>query len=173
MQGEKWDTMAIFGQSQPHEGNYSMQDTLEQRCALIDELLTDMFNSVLRIEERVLENRLTRGLTITEVHAIVAIGYRESNPMGVVATRLGVTLATLTTTAARLEEKGYVVRTRDERDRRKVLISLTTRGREVYRAHGLFHKHMVKSALAGLTDQEQEILARSLSQVKGFFDEQA
>ena len=109
-----------------------MQDALEQRYALIDELLTGTFNSVLRIEERVLENKLTRGLTITEIHAIVAVGYRESNPMNVVAARLGVTLATLTTTAARLEEKGYVVRTRDESDRRKVLISLTTRGRRCF-----------------------------------------
>ena len=150
-----------------------MQDALEQRYALIDELLTGTFNSVLRIEERVLENKLTRGLTITEIHAIVAVGYRESNPMNVVAARLGVTLATLTTTAARLEEKGYVVRTRDESDRRKVLISLTTRGREVCRAHGLFHKHMVQSALSGLSEEEQEVLARSLAQVKGFFDEQA
>ncbi len=150
-----------------------MQDALEQRYALIDELLTGTFNSVLRIEERVLENKLTRGLTITEIHAIVAVGYRESNPMNVVAARLGVTLATLTTTAARLEEKGYVVRTRDESDRRKVLISLTTRGREVFRAHGLFHKHMVQSALSGLSEEEQEVLARSLAQVKGFFDEQA
>ena len=120
-----------------------MQDALEQRYALIDELLTGTFNSVLRIEERVLENKLTRGLTITEIHAIVAVGYRESNPMNVVAARLGVTLATLTTTAARLEEKGYVVRTRDERDRRKAPHQLdhawargVSRPRLVPQAHG-------------------------------------
>ena len=40
----------------------------------IDDLLSGTFNSILRIEERSLDNRLTEGLTITEVHTIVAIG---------------------------------------------------------------------------------------------------
>ena len=74
---------------------------------------------------------------------------------------------------ALIEERGYGVRTRDQRDRRMGLISLPPRGRVGLRAHGLFHKHMVQSALSGLSEEEQKVLARSLAQVKGFFDEQA
>ena len=55
----------------------------------IDGLLSDTFNSTLRIEERSLDNRLTHGLTITEVHTIVAVGLHEQTPMNVVAERLG------------------------------------------------------------------------------------
>ncbi len=149
-----------------------MDEKMARRYAQIDELLSGTFNSILRIEEKSLENRLTRGLTITEIHTIVAVGYREHNPMGIIAARLGVTLATLTTSVQRLEEKGFVKRERDERDRRKVLISLTTRGREVYRAHEMFHKRMIEGALAGLSDDEQEVLARSLVKVQAYFDEQ-
>ena len=99
-------------------------DAAAQRRADIDGLLSDTFNSILRIEERSLDNRLTHGLTITEVHTIVAIGLHERNPMNVVAARLGVTLATLTTAVNKLVRKGFVERIRAEDDRRKVLVSL-------------------------------------------------
>ena len=54
----------------------------------------DTFNSILRIEERSLKNRLTDGFSIAELHTIVAVGLHEVNSMKVVASRLDVTMAT-------------------------------------------------------------------------------
>ncbi len=139
--------------------------------SLINDLLTDTFNSILRIEERSLDNRLTQGLTITEVHTIVAVGLYESNPMNVVAARLCVTTATLTTAVHKLEERGFILRKRDEQDRRRVLLRLTKKGRLVYRAHSLFHKQMIDEALGELSHEEAEILCLALARVKAFFDE--
>ena len=144
-----------------------------RRRAELDELLSSTFNSVLRTEEKSLQNKLTEGLTITEIHTIVAVGLHEANPMNVVAGRLGVTLATLTTAVNKLVEKGFISRTRCEDDRRKVLISLTKRGKQVYRAHGLFHTKMSNEALAGLNEEEERVFAHALVRVKSFFDEQA
>lgn len=143
----------------------------EQREEL-DDLLTRTFNAVLRVEERALHNRLTEGLTMAEIHAVAAIGLYESNTMSEVAGRLSVTLATLTTTMNKLERKGLVKRERSQEDRRCVLVSLTRRGREVCRAHGLFHRYMIKEALTDLTPEEAVILTRSLSKIKAFFDSQ-
>ena len=78
-----------------------MADAARERREEIDDLLTSVFNSILRIEEKSLDNRFTEGLTITEIHTIDAVGYREANPMNVVASRLGVTLATFTITNQR------------------------------------------------------------------------
>ncbi|HIS40030.1 MAG TPA: MarR family transcriptional regulator [Candidatus Aphodovivens avistercoris] len=139
----------------------------------IDDLLSGTFNSILRIEERSLDNRLTSGLTITEVHTIVAVGLYERNPMNVVAARLSVTTATLTTAVGKLERKGFIERTRAADDRRKVLLSLTKKGRLVYRAHSLFHRQMVDEALEGLTDEEERVFTEALIKVKAFFDERA
>lgn len=108
-------------------------DASRRRREELDELLSGTFNSILRIEERSLDNRLTHGLTITEVHTIVAVGLHERNPMNVVAARLGVTLATLTTAVAKLVRKGFIERSRFEDDRRVVLVSLTKKGRQVLR----------------------------------------
>lgn len=144
--------------------------SVRARRETLDELLSGTFNAILRIEEKSLDNRLTHGLTITEVHTIVAVGLHESNPMNVVAARLNVTLATLTTAVGKLVEKGFIERTRAEDDRRKVLLSLTKKGRQVYRAHGLFHRQMINEALAELTDEEERVFADALVKVKRFFD---
>ena len=148
-------------------------DEARQRRIELDDLLSGTFNSILRVEEQSLQNRITDGLTITEVHTIVAVGYRESNPMNVVASRLDVTLATLNSAINKLAKKGYVKRERSSSDKRKMLISLTVEGRKVYRAHRLFHKEMVEEALSNLTEEEERILAKSLGKVKVFFDQAA
>ncbi len=152
--------------------NASDDETALQRRLQLDDLLSGTFNSILRIEERSLDNRLTHGLTITEVHTIVAVGLHECNPMNVVAARLNVTLATLTTAVAKLVEKGFIERTRSEDDRRKVLVSLTKKGRQVLRAHNLFHHQMIDEALAGLNREEEQVFAEALAKVKAFFDAQ-
>lgn len=137
---------------------------------VVNEMLTETFNSILRIEERSLNNRLTEGLSIAELHTIVAVGLHEVNPMKVVASRLDVTLATLTASMTKLERKGYVQRTRSEVDRRQVLVQLTSKGRKAYRAHDAFHKKMADSALECLTSEEEAVLYKALGKVKDFFD---
>lgn len=148
-------------------------DASRRRREELDELLSGTFNSILRIEERSLDNRLTHSLTITEVHTIVAVGLHERNPMNVVAARLGVTLATLTTAVAKLVRKGFIERSRFEDDRRVVLVSLTKKGRQVLRAHNLFHHQMIDEALADLTEEEERVLAEALAKVRAFFDARA
>lgn len=159
--------------AQPERVQQPLDGAALRRRDELDELLSNTFNSVLRTEEKSLQNKLTEGLTITEIHTIVAVGLHETNPMNVVATRLGVTLATLTTAVNKLVDKGFISRTRCEDDRRKVLVSLTKRGRQVYRAHGLFHKKMIDEALSALSEEEERVFARALAKVKAFFDEQA
>ena len=138
----------------------------------LNELLTSTFNSILRIEERAIDNRLTEGLSISELHTIEAIGLHEENPMSTVAARLEVTLATLNASVGKLVQKGYAQRRRCEGDRRRVLVALTAKGRKAYRAHQLFHKHMIEEALSGLNSEEERVFATALAKVKHYFDAQ-
>lgn len=139
----------------------------------VNDLLVETFNSILRVEEAALQSRLTEGLTISEIHTIHAIGLYDASPMSVIASRLDVTLASCTASVGKLVEKGYAERKRSEADRRQVLVTLTKSGRQAYRAHELFHKEMVDSALETLTPEEEEVFARGLLQVKEFFDNHA
>ncbi|HJF64870.1 MarR family transcriptional regulator [Slackia equolifaciens] len=138
----------------------------------VNDLLVETFNSILRVEQDVLNNRLTESLTIAEIHTIHAVGLHDSSPMNVVAARLGVTLATLTASINKLVSKGFVTRSRSQADRRQVLVSLTAPGRSAYRTHELFHKQLVDAALSVLSPEEEAVFARSLVKVKEFFEEQ-
>lgn len=142
-----------------------------QRRRHVNDLLVETFNSILRVEENVVRNRLTEGLTISEVHTIHAIGLHGSSPMNVIAARLDVTLATCTTAVGKLVAKGFAERSRSDTDRRQVLVSLTKEGRQAYRVHELFHKEMVDAAFADLTEEEEAVLVRALTKVKDFFEE--
>lgn len=139
----------------------------------VSSLFVDTFNSVLRIEEMALKNRLTSNLTISEIHTINAIGLDGASPMNVVAGRLGVTLATLNASVGKLVDKGFAARTKSEADRRQVLVSLTKEGRKAYRVHEAFHREMVDAALDGLTPEEEDAFARGLVKVKAFFESRA
>ena len=139
----------------------------------LDSIMTKTFNSVMSIEERVLESRLTAGLTIAEVHTIVAIGLHGMSPMKTVAARLGVSVPTVTNAVNRLVKKGHVERVRDDADRRLVLLRLTNSGRKACRAHDLFHKRMVVNAVEGLSRNEVDALVKALTQVKSFFESEA
>ncbi len=136
----------------------------------INELLTSTFNSITRIEERSIKNRLTKDLSIAEIHTLEAIGMYDQKPMKDVARQLGVTLATVNAAVNKLERKGYVTRQRGEQDRRQMLVSLETSGRKALRTHDLFHKKMIDSALAGLTHEESRAFARAVANIKQFFD---
>ena len=142
----------------------------KQEKVFVNQLLTSLFDSITRIEEASLNNRLTQDLTIAELHTIAAIGLYESVPMKTIAHRLGVTLATVTVAVNKLAAKGHVSRERCSTDRRQVLVSLTTAGRKAWRAHDAFHRKMTEGALAGLSSDEAHVLVKALGRVKDFFE---
>ena len=100
-----------------------------------------------------------------------AIGIDEPRNMSFVAKKLSVTVGTLTIAVNNLVKKGYVNRTRSEKDRRVVLISLTEKGRRAYEHHRLFHDKMIKATIANMSEQEEEVLAQALTNLIGFFEQ--
>lgn len=141
-----------------------------QEKALLNELMTTTFNSVTRIEEKSLNNRLLQGLTIAEIHTLAAVGMHATVPMKTICSKLGVTMATVNASVSRLERKGYLTRARGEEDRRQMLVTLTTNGRKALRVHDAFHRKMVDRALEGLSRDEEAALVKALVNVKAFFD---
>ena len=67
-------------------------------------------------------------------------------------------------------KKGYVERKRTEEDRRVVLVSLTSKGENVYREHQVFHEEMITSMLGNFSEEEY-ILAIALEKLNSFFEE--
>ena len=137
---------------------------------VINELLVDVFNHILSIEADVLKQRGVR-ISMTEVHVLEAIKNSQVPTMGSVAQKLRVTLGTLTTSINVLVRKNYVVRYRDESDRRKVYLKLSDSALEVLKVHDEFHNEMVSSLFKDLELEKDEVLMKSLENISQYFKE--
>ena len=100
---------------------------------LLNKLLVQLFNDILHIEENSLKNIDLMDLSMTEIHTIEAVGIKDAKTMGEIAHDLRITVGTLSAAITKLIKKGYVERKRTEEDRRVVLVSLTSKGENVYR----------------------------------------
>lgn len=136
---------------------------------IVNELLVDIFNDILKVEHRAIESFAGNALTMSEMHILEAIGKNPEQPMSDIARRLRVTLPTLTVSVQRLEEKGFITRSRAGADRRKVNARLTQKGRKAFGDHEEFHAKMVDSLFDGLNIDKMPVLMDSMAMLRDFF----
>jgi len=137
----------------------------------INKYLTHIFNNVLIIEEATLRTSRFSDVSIKEMHTIDSIGEAKMTTPSDIAKDLMLTVGTVTVSLNRLEKKGYIKRYRSEHDRRVVNVSLSSRGRLLYRLHRKFHREMVKRFVADLTDDSVKILQTGLENLHTFLEE--
>lgn len=135
----------------------------------INEILVRLFANILDIEEICLRRGEFSDLSISEMHVIDNIGVGQERNMSDTARNLKITSGTLTTAIDNLIKKGYVQRKRSVEDRRVVKIKLTDKGVEAFKVHEEFHIDLVASALHELNEEEENLLAKVLSNIDIFF----
>ena len=143
----------------------------ETREAL-NRFLVDVFHSVLRMEERRLRQMGYADLSISEMHVIEAaclLQPQRRNTAKGLAGNLGITPGSLTTAVNVLEQKGYLLRSQDPGDRRRIHIIPTPRGLEAECSHRQIHEHMIDGVMAGLRKEEADILVQALEGIARFF----
>lgn len=145
--------------------------SLQSSIEVINELMVNSFNTILTLEKYALKQGPFNDLTVTELHAIEAIGLTPQT-MTEVANKLKITVGSLTVTINRTVKKGYVLRQYTKADRRCVEVSLTHKGKLAYRLHESFHSSMVKRMLTDLDEADCEVLIKSLKALTQFFREE-
>ena len=135
---------------------------VESRGEVLNQFLVEVFGQILKAD-----------LSLRELHLIDAVcravDQGGDNRSTAIAAALGITAGTLTSAVNLLEKKGYLLRRRDERDKRVVHLLPTERGRAADARHRDFHRQMVAHVLDGLTDEEAECTLRALGRVAEFF----
>lgn len=86
------------------------------------------------------------------------------------AAHMGVTAATMSLAIDRLERKGYVVRLRDAKDRRRVHVRLTTAGVRIKEASSVLDPERVQRLVARLSDAERTRAIEGLGLLAGVAD---
>ncbi|MDD7220080.1 MAG: MarR family transcriptional regulator [Clostridia bacterium] len=135
----------------------------------INDVLVNLFNEIMDLEERALITPEYKDISVNDMHIIDAVGIQEQKNMSSVARALGVTVGTLTTAMNNLVKKGYIYRTRSQKDRRVVLVSLSEKGEKAYYHHKDFHEKMVLAVLKDLNAEETEVLTEALVKLQKFF----
>lgn len=135
----------------------------------INEILVDLFHEILKLEEDAIITEEFSNLTNNDMHIIEAIGLQGENTMSMVAKKLGITAGSLTTSVNGLVNKKYVIRHRNEQDRRVVLLRLTEKGIRAYEHHKEYHRKMTQAVMNKLTDEEIPVLVKTLKGLSEFF----
>jgi len=144
---------------------------MKNTISVLNELLVSTFNDILSIEQKALQSGVFKDLSVTEIHTIEAVGLDDSKTMSEVAGILGITVGTLTIAINHLVKKEYVERSKSAEDKRVVRISLTRRGKFAYKVHEKFHSDMVKAIIEELTQEEEQVLIKSLDKLNKYFKE--
>lgn len=137
----------------------------------LNRLLVQFFKYIMEIEERKLITDEFREITYNDMHIIEAIGLDQPKKMSEIAKIMSVTTGTLTKAVNSLERKGYVKRRRSEQDKRVVNMMLTKRGELAYRHHERFHQDMIAFILEHVSEEESQVLRRSLERLMGYFQQ--
>ncbi len=140
---------------------------------VINELLVDIFNDILKLEHKTIEGLAGNALTMSEMHILEAIGNNPNAQMSDIARKLRITLPTLTVSVQRLEDKGFITRQRHGSDRRKVTAELTETGRMAYDHHAQYHEQMMEALFSKLDLDKMPVLMDSMSMLRDFFKSQA
>lgn len=138
----------------------------------LNEILVNLFNSVLKMEEDAISESSRHNLSITEIHTLTAIGTGKAKTMTQVAASLKISVSTLTVAINKLVDKKYVNRFRVPEDRRIVKIELTEEGIKAVLEHEDFHLKMVSEAISALNQEQQNLLIQSLDNINEFFKSQ-
>lgn len=137
----------------------------------LNELLVGLFNYILYIEEK---NLKKNGVTISmnDVHVLENIEKTSDNSMSHIAQRLMITQGTLTTNVSKLIKKGYVVRYKDDNDKRIVRLKNTDKAQEVLKVHDDFHRNMIDKTISELGFDKNEAINEALENMLAFFREE-
>ena len=138
---------------------------------LVNDYLTSIFNNVLVIEESSLRGSQFKDVSIKEMHTIDVIGTMPNATPSDISKELLVTLGTVTTSLNNLERKGYIERRRSSIDRRVVHLSLTKKGRLLYRLHKRFHNRIVMQVVEGMSSEEKNAMQKGLQNLYNFLEE--
>ena len=132
-----------------------------------DEL--NQYFTTLRNFSRVLLNRITNNdsgtdceLKLSQMKAISAFKDDSSFLMKELAHNCGVKISNMTTMVDDLIQEGFAKRERDESDRRKVLVHLTPKGKEVRARFLANRRKTARSIFSRLTDDDKKELLSSL-----------
>ncbi len=127
----------------------------------LDEEASTLRLAVMRFSRRVRAERAVDTMSDGQIAVLGWLRLRGPHTLGELAERERVSAPSMNRTVNCLEESGYVTRTPDDSDRRKVIIDLSAAGREVVAETARLRDAWLEGALSDFTPAERATLAQA------------
>jgi DNA-binding MarR family transcriptional regulator len=139
----------------------------------LNRLLVIAYRKIVMLEEEIINLISGMELSISEMHMLEAVGENgdDGMPLYELAQALGLSAPTVTVAINKLQKKGYVEKSKSEKDKRSVTVALTRAGKKMNAAHRYFHEQMVRDIDRLLLPPEREGLLRGIVALNRFFDD--
>jgi DNA-binding MarR family transcriptional regulator len=126
----------------------------------IDEVGAELRRAVVRLYSRFRSERMEGEVADAALLVLIVLDKQDRMSLSDLAEAAKVTLGSMSQTVRRLEQLGYVTKSRGTDDRRKVLFSLTEQGRAAVTASRRHRRDWLNGRLAELTAAERDDIAR-------------
>ena len=124
----------------------SLDEFKNMDCSIIP--ISNLIAMIARGQSIYMNNRLgDLGINETQLHLLFEISHHDNLNQEKIATRCNINKGAVARSIRKLEEKGFVLRTIDENNRRQNMVSLTEKGRET-----------LSKAIKVLKDWEDEVI---------------
>ncbi len=120
---------------------------------------SDLRMSTFRLARRLRSQRAVDTMSDGQFAVLAALSVHGQHTLGELADRERVSAPSMNRTVNGLEESGYLTRTADADDRRKVNIALTDTGRAVVDETVRRRDSWLEQALSELTDEQRDLLS--------------
>lgn len=144
---------------------------MENARKTINELLVDIFNTILFIEERYMKSQGVK-LSMTEIHILENVEKSQTKMLSDVARLQGVTAGTLSVAVNALVRKGYILKRKDAQDKRVLELVLTDSAEEVLKIHHRFHERLIDACIRDMQLEEESTMIFGLQKIVNYFKEE-
>ena len=132
-------------------------------CQNLVEELEEAYTLITVVEEEMVENA-------KKVHMLQAIGKNKEKGRTIseLAAERYITLSSVTIAVNKLARKGYVLKTKAQRDGRVVYARLTEQGERVDRLYRRFHQSLAHNMVEGFSEEEKQVLLKGIGRLNNF-----
>jgi DNA-binding MarR family transcriptional regulator len=113
-------------------------------------------------------------LTREEIHLIKAIEENPGSHVIKLAQVLDISKAAISNKLKRLKNKGIITKTVDDKNKSKLIIGLTEKGKKAYLVHNSFHKNFynsISNIFSDYTEEEMKFLLQVAKRTKKALEE--
>jgi nitronate monooxygenase len=132
----------------------------------IDRLIVDFRKSIVAMKCAMSDRLVRLGISMAQLNILYTLHRNGELPMSRLADALNVSLSNATGLVDRMEERGFIERTRVPEDRRIVQVRITDAGVRVLEANDALTDELLRSVLADLDRPTLDAMARTMAEFR-------